>query len=92
MKAIVQDHYGHASLLRFDDIDRPQVPDDKVLVQVVAAGVDRGAIHFMTGQPYLMRLGTGLRTPKVRVPGGRARLLRRYGAFTAAIALAPFEE
>ena len=25
-----------------------------------------------------------------RVPGGRARLLRRYGAFTAAIALAPF--
>jgi hypothetical protein len=27
-----------------------------------------------------------------RVPGGRARFLRRYGAFTAAIALAPFNE
>jgi hypothetical protein len=27
-----------------------------------------------------------------RVPLGRARLLRRYGAFTAAIALAPFDE
>jgi hypothetical protein len=27
-----------------------------------------------------------------RVPQGRARLLRRYGAFTAAIALAPFAE
>lgn len=27
-----------------------------------------------------------------RVPGGRARLLRRYGALTAAIALAPFDE
>jgi hypothetical protein len=27
-----------------------------------------------------------------RVPQGRARLLRRYGAFSAAIALAPFEE
>ena len=27
-----------------------------------------------------------------RVPQGRARLLRRYGAFTAAIALAPFDE
>ena len=27
-----------------------------------------------------------------RVPHGRARLLRRYGAFTAAIALAPFDE
>ena len=31
--------------------------------------MDRGALHFMTGQPYLMRLGTGLRTPKVTVPG-----------------------
>ena len=28
----------------------------------------------------------------VRVPHGRARLLRRYGAFTAAIALAPFDD
>jgi hypothetical protein len=27
-----------------------------------------------------------------RVPGGGARLLRRYGAFTAAIALAPFDQ
>ena len=31
--------------------------------------MDRGALHFMTGQPYLMRLGTGLRTPTVTVPG-----------------------
>jgi hypothetical protein len=27
-----------------------------------------------------------------RVPQGRARLLRRYGAFTVAIRLAPFDE
>ena len=27
-----------------------------------------------------------------RVPAGRARLLRRYGAFTTAIRLAPFDE
>ena len=69
MKAIVQDHYGDASTLRFDDIDRPEVGDDNVLVHIVAAGVDRGALHLMTGQPYLMRVGTGLRAPKVRVPG-----------------------
>jgi NADPH:quinone reductase-like Zn-dependent oxidoreductase len=69
MKAIVQDHYGNASSLRLDEIDRPEPGDDDVLVRVVAAGVDRGALHFMTGQPYLMRLGTGLRAPRVRVPG-----------------------
>ena len=31
-------------------------------------------------------------TEAARVPGGRARFLRRYGAFTAAIALAPFND
>jgi NADPH:quinone reductase-like Zn-dependent oxidoreductase len=69
MKAIVQSHYGGAQALRFDDVARPECGDGDVLVRVVAAGVDRGALHFMTGQPYLMRLGTGLRAPKVAVPG-----------------------
>ena len=69
MKAIVQDHYGSASALEFGDVARPGFGDEDMLVQVVAAGVDRGALHFMTGRPYLMRLGTGLRAPKVTVPG-----------------------
>ena len=69
MRAIVQHQYGGASALALEDIARPEPGDTDVLVRVVAAGVDRGALHFMTGQPYLMRLGTGLRAPKVRVPG-----------------------
>jgi NADPH:quinone reductase-like Zn-dependent oxidoreductase len=69
MKAIVQKSYGGASVLDFRDVARPVVGDDHVLVQVVAAGVDRGALHLMTGRPYLMRLGTGLRIPKVEVAG-----------------------
>src|SRR4051812_16173428 len=69
MKAIVQERYGAAETLGFADVPRPEHGDDEVLVRVVAAGVDRGAAHFMTGRPYLMRLGTGLRTPKVTVPG-----------------------
>jgi NADPH:quinone reductase-like Zn-dependent oxidoreductase len=70
MKAIVQDTYGSADVLDFRDAPDPQIGSGDVLVQVVAAGVDRGAWHFMTGQPYLMRiLGFGLRAPKVAVPG-----------------------
>ena len=39
-------------------------------MRVVAAGMDRGAWHFMAGEPYLMRLlGFGLRAPSVAVPG-----------------------
>jgi NADPH:quinone reductase-like Zn-dependent oxidoreductase len=69
MKAIVQHRYGEADGLSLEDVARPQVGDGDILVRVVAAGVDRGALHLMTGHPYLMRLGTGLRAPKQTVPG-----------------------
>ena len=70
MKAIVQDRYGSADVLEFRDVPRPVAGEDDVLVHVVAAGVDRGAWHSMTGQPFLMRLlGFGLRAPRSPVPG-----------------------
>ncbi len=71
MKAIVQDEYGEADeVLRLDEVDRPEVADDKVLVRVHAAGVDRGVWHLMTGLAYPIRLaGYGVRAPKNRVRG-----------------------
>jgi NADPH:quinone reductase-like Zn-dependent oxidoreductase len=69
MKAITQDRYGSAGVLKLADIDRPTVGDDDVLVAVHAAGLDRGAVHLMTGLPYLLRLGFGLRAPKYPVRG-----------------------
>jgi NADPH:quinone reductase-like Zn-dependent oxidoreductase len=69
MQAIVQDRYGSADVLRLARIDVPKIADHEVLLQVRAAGLDRGAWHLMTGLPYAMRLGTGLRTPKNPVLG-----------------------
>jgi NADPH:quinone reductase-like Zn-dependent oxidoreductase len=70
MKALTQDRYGTADVLEFRDVERPTPRADQVLVRVVAAGMDRGAWHFMAGEPYLMRLlGFGLRAPSVAVPG-----------------------
>jgi NADPH:quinone reductase-like Zn-dependent oxidoreductase len=72
MRAIVQDRYGGdaADVLRLEEIDRPDVGDDDVLVRVRAAGVHIGDWHVMTGQPYLMRvMGFGFRGPKARVRG-----------------------
>jgi NADPH:quinone reductase-like Zn-dependent oxidoreductase len=70
MKAIVQDRYGSADVLELRDIARPAYGPDDVLVQVRAAGVDRGAWHLMTGLPYLIRVvGFGLRAPKNPVLG-----------------------
>lgn len=71
MKAIVQDHYGEAEdVLRMEEINRPEIGPDEVLLRVHAAGVDRGVWHIMTGLPYPIRLmGYGLRTPSTRVRG-----------------------
>ncbi|MFG3685297.1 NAD(P)-dependent alcohol dehydrogenase [Micromonospora sp. NPDC047740] len=69
MKAIVQDRYGSAGMLRLADIDVPSAGAGQVLVQVRAAGVDPGVWHLMTGLPYLVRLGYGLRRPRSRVRG-----------------------
>ncbi|GGO81710.1 NAD(P)-dependent alcohol dehydrogenase [Nonomuraea cavernae] len=69
MKAIIQDRYGSPDVLRLEDIDRPIPGDDQVLVEVYAAGVEQGVAHLMTGLPYLLRLGFGLRAPRHRVRG-----------------------
>ncbi|MBN6051473.1 NAD(P)-dependent alcohol dehydrogenase [Nonomuraea sp. RK-328] len=70
MKAIVQDVYGPAGVLRLQEIDPPGIGDDEVLVRVRAAGVDPGVWVLMTGRPPIVRLiGFGLRRPKSRVRG-----------------------
>jgi len=70
MRAIVQDAYGSSSVLRLGVIDRPEVAANEVLVDVAAAGMDRGTWHSMAGKPYLMRImGFGFRRPKNQVPG-----------------------
>jgi NADPH:quinone reductase-like Zn-dependent oxidoreductase len=70
MRAVVQDAYGDAGVLRQETVARPEAAPDEVLVRVHAAGVDRGTWHLMTGKPYLMRIvGMGFRGPKDRVPG-----------------------
>ena len=69
MKAIVQDTYGSADVLRLDDVDAPPVGGGDVLVRVLAASVFIGDWHIMTGLPYVFRMVSGLRAPKVRVRG-----------------------
>jgi NADPH:quinone reductase-like Zn-dependent oxidoreductase len=72
MRAIVQDDYGNdpERVLRLDDVARPTIGDDDVLVRVAAASVDMGTWHCMTGMPYAMRLaGFGVRSPKASNPG-----------------------
>lgn len=69
MQAIAQDRYGSADVLELREVAEPTVGPRDVLVRVRAAGVDRGVWHLMAGEPYAVRLGTGLRAPRQRVRG-----------------------
>ena len=69
MRAVLQDGYGTSSVLHLGRVGIPVIGDSDVLVEVRAAGLDRGTEHLMTGKPYAMRLATGIRHPKNPVPG-----------------------
>lgn len=69
MKAIVQDHYGSEEVLRLEDVQRPGIGEDEVLVRVRAASIHVGDWILMTGSPFVMRMATGLRRPKQATPG-----------------------
>ena len=69
MKAIVQDDYGEAAVLRLVDVDKPVPGDDDVLIDVHTASVHPGDWLLMTGRPYLFRPGFGIRGPRKKVPG-----------------------
>src|ERR1022692_4856366 len=69
MRAIVQDGYGSADVLRLARTARPGIGGSDVLLRVRAAGLDRGTWHLMTGRPYLLRLVVGIRGPRNPVQG-----------------------
>ncbi len=70
MRAVVQRSYGPADTLELQTVEMPAIGSDEVLVEVHAAGVDRGTWHLMTGLPYLVRVtGFGLTKPKQPILG-----------------------
>lgn len=70
MRAIVQREYGSAETLEMTETGIPTVAADEVLIEVHAAGVDRGVWHLMMGMPYLIRgMGYGFARPKTPIPG-----------------------
>jgi 2-desacetyl-2-hydroxyethyl bacteriochlorophyllide A dehydrogenase len=69
MRAVLQDRYGTSEVLRLGRAPRPTIGDNDVLVEVRAAGLDRGTEHLITGKPYAVRLALGMKRPKNPVPG-----------------------
>jgi NADPH:quinone reductase-like Zn-dependent oxidoreductase len=69
MQAIIHDAYGPLETLERRDIDLPEAGDHEVVVRVHAAGLHIGDVFALEGQPFPVRLSTGLRRPTYGVPG-----------------------
>ena len=70
MKAIVQDRYGAPQrVLKLQEVDRPSVGDDDVLIRVRATSVNTPDWITVAGVPYVIRLKFGLRKPPTPVRG-----------------------
>ena len=69
MKAIVCRNYGSPDVLQCEDIEKPTVGEDDVLIRVRAASVNPLDWHLKRGTPYIGRLMFGLRKPKITRPG-----------------------
>jgi NADPH:quinone reductase-like Zn-dependent oxidoreductase len=64
MKAIVYRKYGSPDVLELQEMDKPVVKGDEVLVRVHAASLNPVDWHTLTGKPYIVHIESGLLKPK----------------------------
>jgi NADPH:quinone reductase-like Zn-dependent oxidoreductase len=69
MKAIVQHRYGPPAVLALEEIGKPAVGDQDLLIRVHAATINLADDVMVRGVPYIARLGGGLHRPRHGIRG-----------------------
>ena len=69
MKAVYAESYGPPEELRVIDRPIPTITDRQVLVRVHAAALHVGDCFTVRGRPFVVRMETGWRRPRVGIPG-----------------------
>jgi NADPH:quinone reductase-like Zn-dependent oxidoreductase len=64
MQAIIYSCYGPPEVLKLETVAKPIPGEEDVLVKVHAASVNPLDWHYMRGSPYVMRLMSGIGSPK----------------------------
>ena len=63
-KGIAYRCYGGPEVLKLEDMEKPTLKDNEVLVKVHAASANPLDWHYMHGTPYIMRMDAGMGAPK----------------------------
>lgn len=69
MRAAVSTRYGPPEVVEVRKVQRPAPADDELLIEVRATTVNRTDCGYRAGKPFLIRLFSGWRRPKVPVLG-----------------------
>ncbi len=70
MKALVRNRYGGPEVVQVEEVERPAVEDDRVLVRVRASSINKADWYGLLGRPTLFRpMMGGIRRPKSRALG-----------------------
>lgn len=64
MQALVRHRYGGAEVLRLEEVEPPALEDDRVLVRVRAASLNKTDLHALRGRPRLVRGPRALLRPQ----------------------------
>jgi NADPH:quinone reductase-like Zn-dependent oxidoreductase len=69
MKAFVKTIYGGPEVLKLEELQRPALKDDHIIVKVMANSANPTDWHILRGKPFFARFTFGLLKPKDKVLG-----------------------
>lgn len=69
MKAFVKTTYGGPEILKLEEVQKPSVKDNHILVKVMANSANPADWHILRGKPVFARLSFGLFKPKNKILG-----------------------
>jgi len=69
MKAFTKMRYGGPEVLQLEEVERPAVKDDHILVRNFANSVNPADWHILRGKPFFARFSFGLFTPTNKILG-----------------------
>lgn len=69
MKAFTRTVYGGPEVLQLEEVEKPSVKEDHILVKVAANSANPADWHILRGKPFLARFAFGLFKPKDKLLG-----------------------
>ncbi len=69
MKAFTKTKYGGPEVLQLEEVEKPSLKDEHLLVKVVANSANPADWHILRGEPILARFAFGLFKPKYKILG-----------------------